>query len=169
MCQSTFGLVVHCALRDILWVALLAWGTRLAAANTHIDTAPSDLDFLHGGLKNAQSWLSSSAGRDKIRSCLPQSAIPWRDKNLTATELELLPSICWRRDLQAGKARLQDSDRGIPAGVKCKATHWCAHQKALRSRSCGNHFFAGMIARRGPTATGVYYFPLPPILKLCIC
>lgn len=75
--------------------------------------------------KNAQQWLQSPEGRSKLGKCLPQESIPTQNKNFTDKELEVLPSICWRRDLLETKGLRQQNMTGrIPAGVKCKVTLW---------------------------------------------
>lgn len=87
----------------------------------------TDSDFANSGLTDgsADAWLSSPAGREKLSRCLPLDAIPIEGKNLTASELELLPSICWRGDVHPNAAVLKARDASrIPDGVRCKETQW---------------------------------------------
>ena len=113
-------------LKILLFFSLAIEGISFASAFSDNAAALSGQKSSLGALnlRNAQNWMSSPAGRDKLRKCLPTSEIPFRDKNLTAAELELLPSICWRVDLETERNQLQSGARGVPAGVKCKVTKW---------------------------------------------
>ncbi len=55
-------------------------------------------------------------------SFLPVDRI--REANLTAEETEVLPLICWKSDAGMSDGLLTSVRKGIPSGVKCKATQW---------------------------------------------
>lgn len=88
----------------------------------------SDAGAGHASLlsEDARAWLASPAGQRKREQCLPVDQIPVQGRNLTQAELALLPSLCWRRDLQPPPAAPVKANgaRGIPAGVRCNQTQW---------------------------------------------
>lgn len=95
-------------------------GLILLACGTIAEVAP-----LHDPILLNREWLESSEGIDKLGKCLPTEDIPTDGKNLTAKELGLLSTLCWRKDMLNTGRQLRSVNRGIPAGVKCKATKWC--------------------------------------------
>jgi hypothetical protein len=94
-------------------------GLILLACGTIAEVAP-----LHDPILLNREWLESSEGIDKLGKCLPTEDIPTDGKNLTAKELGLLSTLCWRKDMLNTGRQLRSVNRGIPAGVKCKATKW---------------------------------------------
>ena len=64
------------------------------------------------------------------RQCADISSIPIAGLNLTADELAILPQLCWHADQVASfpspVASVEADSRGIPPGVICKHTQWCA-------------------------------------------
>ena len=69
-------------------------------------------------------WLESPEGLTKLSRCLPAEQIPTEGKILTAKELGLLSTLCWREDLVGNGQQLTSVSRGIPKGVKCNVTKW---------------------------------------------
>lgn len=67
------------------------------------------------------------AGIEKQAKCLPVHEIPEEYLGrLTSEELEVLPQICWQKDVhkQLGASNPKNVRRGIPEGVKCNVTTW---------------------------------------------
>jgi len=95
-----------------LALILLAYGIVVKAISS------SDPLVLNRG------WLESSEGVAKLSKCLPTEHIPTTGKNLTAKELGLLSTLCWREDLLQDGERVASVRRGVPAGVKCNVTEW---------------------------------------------
>jgi len=71
-----------------------------------------------------REWLESLEGVDKLSKCLHTEDIPIDGKNLTAKELILLSTLCWRKDMLNAGQQLRSVHRDIPAGVKCNVTKW---------------------------------------------
>lgn len=102
-----------------LGLMLLAYGDLIKAIP--VSYAPPLLN---------SEWLESPEGLAKLSKCLPIEQLPTEGKNLTAKEIGLLSTLCWRGDLVGDGQRLSSVSRGIPRGVNCNVTKWYAHKAA---------------------------------------
>ena len=113
-------------------------------SSAHEDVRLVDLEEV---LAEQRIFLASREGIEKGSKCAALSEIPESAKRrLNAAEMNILSSICWRKDLLNGVnvgenfvLPMLGSDgshrRGIPPGVSCNVTTWWEHLHYWISRS----------------------------------
>ena len=118
----------------------------LGSARIFTDAAALDLQHLLAQQRSLEPFTPTTlpqAVADVLtatpegRRCAETASIPIAGLNLTAEEIALLPQLCWHADEVASfpeparVAGVEADSRGIPPGVVCKHTQWCA-ERGLR-------------------------------------
>ncbi len=118
----------------------------LGSARIFTDAAALDLQHLLAQQRSLEPFTAATlppsvadvlTATPEGRRCADTASILIAGLNLTAEEIALLPQLCWHADEVASfrepapVASVDADSRGIPPGVICKHTQWCAGRSAV--------------------------------------